>query len=1344
MADLGNQLEGAGSGLERLTEGFDNLVLKLSGVSALEARIIKEKQAINKQLNKIDKDKIREEKKALPLQKKMTIQLQQRLKNTTLLNKGLKETVKGMKLFEKGMGGLRSSMGNMGKGMAKMGAAAGKAGAIGGLVIAVKFLIDGLLKVDKAMADLSKRTNMTRQELSGVKDAAIAAEMQFKFMGVGLEHTTAEAANLVEQFGRADMVTAKLIKNSLDLQKGYGLTAQAAGQLTEALERTQRAGDDFRQSVHDIAGKAGVSASLVMRDLASRSQQIAIQNERGTDALIRMAVEAAKAGQSLDSMQGMKSAFSDIDGIAEGLGSAAAIMGEDWAAALGNAESLYELNLRGAKGREIIQKRIMKAMDATVRVNEKGELVHKRSGKLLGDMEGYMERVAASTGLTNEHLQMQFREYKKINTEADILLTENERLQQVYKDNKTILELFGDIATGVFAKVSTTFSDAIGLDSTKPGSVRETIATFSDFVYDQMGFPQLSEKTKGKGLKVFFETLWRDSLQPLFSEMGRFLGQAIANGISDAITDWKRSSGWADWLLPDTEKENLLEDIDDLRARVDKGTRRTGQRGQGRSRKFTEDEKLALQTQLAEMETAAGLKGTKAQGAVAAAARQKERAQLSKEAQGFGITDPTQIKEYVDNLATLNALGGVHRRGRPALVGEEGRGEVVISRSALRSGVGVGGRAASALAGIGVPGFREGYARADLSGVHGRQGLMGAQGSQSFRSARASAFQAEQARQQAAMMEYWRQHYEDKMDDMVDEKAKGKEPPWLAKFFLKHNKQIGAVLNKTLGKKAFGKEMTAAIMQGMTNWSKGGSLKDSLRIGIKAGVVAGLNDPDSSLNKFLQQQGAMGNVAKAGLAAFASGKNVKRAVVSTGARELASYIQGGGTFGFGKPKKAAKGQYVNSPTLMMVGEEGRGEVVVPTERIRKGLPINKGVANELASIGVPGFDGKNNSTMATWTPSTGEYSLGSKPNTIGGQSTMLGVDTSKQGQGSLINIPNNAQIGAKPGQSNLAGANRALLDSGKTGGSWEGKQNLDVMTPGSQVSSSIKGTYAGGVSRRFEGMGGWGGMAKGAAVGGLMDFANVYEQTGDWKQAASAGVGAGIGAAAGMGLTALGVPPPLSTMIGGAVGKLATRGINKVFKITGGYGECRKRVMKLMESHIKSGGRFDFGAPSGLNKAMGQAIGGYEKTPTEANFNKMVEKMGTSSLIASMGVPAPALIALAQGKMNGGAAAKVYKTINTSLYGSGADKYRKALAIPALASGGVVNKPTTALIGERGPEAVVPLGDSEMMKELKKQNKLMEKMIKTQEETGNPEIRLDGRVVSEVVGQNFYDIGNGM
>ena len=49
----------------------------------------------------------------------------------------------------------------------------------------------------------------------------------------------------------------------------------------------------------------------------------------------------------------------------------------------------------------------------------------------------------------------------------------------------------------------------------------------------------------------------------------------------------------------------------------------------------------------------------------------------------------------------------------------------------------------------------------------------------------------------------------------------------------------------------------------------------------------------------------------------------------------------------------------------------------------------------------------------------------------------------------------------------------------------------------------------------------------------------------------------------------------------------------------------------------------------------------------------------------------------------------------------------------------------------------------EMIDEMKKQNKLMMEMIKTQKETGKTEIRLDGRKISETVGDNFYDIGSG-
>lgn len=53
--------------------------------------------------------------------------------------------------------------------------------------------------------------------------------------------------------------------------------------------------------------------------------------------------------------------------------------------------------------------------------------------------------------------------------------------------------------------------------------------------------------------------------------------------------------------------------------------------------------------------------------------------------------------------------------------------------------------------------------------------------------------------------------------------------------------------------------------------------------------------------------------------------------------------------------KAAMGSVVNRPSLFMVGEENRREVIIPTERIRQGLPIDASVAAELGSIGVPGF-----------------------------------------------------------------------------------------------------------------------------------------------------------------------------------------------------------------------------------------------------------------------------------------------------------------------------------------------------------------------------------------------------
>jgi len=49
------------------------------------------------------------------------------------------------------------------------------------------------------------------------------------------------------------------------------------------------------------------------------------------------------------------------------------------------------------------------------------------------------------------------------------------------------------------------------------------------------------------------------------------------------------------------------------------------------------------------------------------------------------------------------------------------------------------------------------------------------------------------------------------------------------------------------------------------------------------------------------------------------------------------------------------GEKVNGAQLALVGEENKDEVIIPTQRIREGKPINAEVAEELKSIGVPGF-----------------------------------------------------------------------------------------------------------------------------------------------------------------------------------------------------------------------------------------------------------------------------------------------------------------------------------------------------------------------------------------------------
>ena len=70
-----------------------------------------------------------------------------------------------------------------------------------------------------------------------------------------------------------------------------------------------------------------------------------------------------------------------------------------------------------------------------------------------------------------------------------------------------------------------------------------------------------------------------------------------------------------------------------------------------------------------------------------------------------------------------------------------------------------------------------------------------------------------------------------------------------------------------------------------------------------------------------------------------------------------------------------------------------------------------------------------------------------------------------------------------------------------------------------------------------------------------------------------------------------------------------------------------------------------------------------------------------------------------------------------------AEELAEDLDVPKLAAGGIVSRPTLALIGEAGPEAVIPLRggnngqQSQETAEVRKQNELLAAQLKAAEET---------------------------
>ena len=1343
MADIGNLLQGAEpeEALDRFINALDDASIKMGSNAALEARVARQQHAHEVKMKKLDKEHA----------------------------KLMGQTNKGLKLFNKSLGEFSK---DAWKGLTKLGKAGLKAGAIGGLLAASKVLVDVLLKSDAAMAKLSGRLSMTRKEMVGIQKAATSAQGVLASVGVTIAEASAEAGNLVLAFQTMPKNLDKLIVTSTKLQKVYGLASGEAAKLLESLERAGVESDKWVTNIGTRAKKEGLVAGLVMKDLSSNSEKMAVMSERNRESMAQMAIEAAKAGTSLDAFSGMKGALGDFEGVSKNLSALGLQFGKGMTDALGTTREVWLLNQQGEEGRLEYQRRFAKGLKASTKVLANGDVMMLKTNSLM--LEMHRDTITAAGG-SEKFMEMNLRLLKANTKEKKDALNAEIEEMEIMKNRQDIMSRFTNMMSGFYDSfiigIAESFDDkgdmSKGLD--KMGdklekifnlkhwardirdsgfieAIKSRLGTLFDWAADQIGEKLGLSGTAIKaltsmglamavGMKAYsmINKLRGSSRKlPMYVTMvggmgipGRQPGGRPAPGglsgaprrVPDAGNMSGRGSGGGGFfgnLFKGAKSSGKSLLNFGKRAGIIGTVLSTGLLAYEAWQAFKTGDWLGLIP--AALSVVGGIAGGAAGGAVGTAILPGVGSI------GLGIAGATggsMLMEGFGNMLIGRGARGLAGYSGPALIGEAG-GEVHISRSALRSGIGVGGRAASALAGIGVPGF---YRGEEIGQTAARTGLSGDAGSQSILAAQATAFMAEQKIQQAAMIDHWQKVYDTQMQEAgkaagEDRKKQGKSWQTQVKGFFN---AYPALIDKTM-QDAFNiqdgasAEIYKGIFTAMSAWSSGDSVKDALKEGVKAGLAISLG-PDGELGKLLDRYAGPGaGILGAGADALRKGKSFKKTgkamlgagIQSAGQRlfgsgydRAAQYRSGTGAFGatlagaeeaaatqgYGSGDippitlkmdgpvmagggggnfagESAAGRFVNRPTLTTVGEGGRSEIIIPTDRIRKGLPINPRVASELGSIGVPGF---SNGGVIAQNPMTAADAVASvKSEGFGG----------------------NAQ---------MAAANAAF-------------------TFGSALMAG-------------EGI-------RGAGV-----------------QALSAGIGAGATAALML------VPPPglgavIGPLLGPMIGQMAGPAIGKLTGMIGGQKKGRKNSLKKLEQHVRSGGLFDFGQPGGLKKQMRIAIGGKENAPTEGHYNKLLDSIGGSQTLKPLwaaGVDPSVLIALTQGGLRGKGAFDAYAAINTALYGSAAgDKYMSAMQVgPQLGVGGIVTRPTRALIGEKGPEAVIPLTeqrkkDADMLAEMKTQNKLMGEMIKAQKESGQTEIRLDGRKISETVGQNFYDIGTGM
>ena len=1271
----------------------------------------------------------------------------------SVANNLAKAEQKRFKNISKGLGDAAKKMGEVGK----------KLGIVAGISFSMKGVLDILLKVERSATKFAKNLGTTRSQVERLFKVTTKVEKDFNKMGMSLDNAMEASGALAQEFGRSAKVTSSMVKTVGQLNKAFGISVGEAAAFTERMTEAGYNIENFTKVLAKDALKAGVNLGVVFRDVVKNVGMMEIYAGRSAEEMAKMVTSAAALGVSVGVFEKAAGAWKDFDQMSENIGQASRLFGAGFETALPSMIKMRELwaTMQDDKLVEFTTNAYAKQMDI-----QNGILVMRKTGlKLTRDQLANMDAMyngELEFGKRSIKQQIRFDKFYKVRNKFDkahrdmnkaeftaindivrasekyggkdlIELKQKERrealahaeeiiakraleaknteaLMKVIEDGMGFLEKIQNRLTAFIQPYLTTIS-SIFTDEFLNTHIMPWVTTIET---------KLKEVFATDGTGAFnFAKIWADlkagNFMTVVKDVASSIGGLLKEGIIWAFSlDGDTTQGW------DAVAEQLVTKLTDalntaapaMTKFVDEVINPLWQKALKflTDKIFPEVDSFMLEAGdyiAGWMDTAHAYlvretpKWGKTMGNIMAKGweiawpmikasmegiiRQIPGSSLFMDPETAGTMSDEEHYEYLRAKGQLHTMPAGQRQqieakmgignagpyqsalgysgwSRPSIVGEAGT-EVGISRNALRE-----------LSSAGIPGYQ--YGRASRN----RTGLAMDSASVMGRTYRHQSAQraGESHRDPMRLFQQMNQNLQ-----RIEEGS-----PWWMKALIRTGEFQGDILNtiadqqaKLLveGEKAtkvaraghallggIGTSLSAAIATA----SAGGS-KKQVREMAKRGLISGIvRDLSSQLGS-----ADMDYLAK---------------------MQGYSALWGGG---------AAAGRVFTGPTLAMVGEGGANEVVIPTERIRKGLPINAGVARELGSIGVPGFaNGADADLYAQAQRSTAS-------NVAPGDASLYGGASGRK-----------SQVG------DMAGAYR---DATGKPASWIGT------TAGPAGPSRL--------SQSYEAMGGWQG---GAATAG-MQFADTYMRGGDMGAATGQALGAGIGFAATMALSAIpGIGPIVGPILGPMIGSFAGAKLAGALGYKPKYKRHRKRALKNLEEHVLTQGLFTHGQPGGVRGQLTKALlGGRKKHPSDKAKENLFTALTGSNVLRhgfAGGGSAPELVALLTGQVGNAAQ-------ENALY----DKYNRAFYGVPMARGGIVTQPTRAVIGERGPEAVIPLGQHggyqsreqqqdqrNIIGELKKQNQTMETFIK---EIANRKIvmNVDGRNLAEAVGEGMQQIGNG-